>query len=50
MLKNVSCAVAGIAGLPHSQTFDKTMSDRKHLVCVRLSFFSHELAMFRFTP
>src|SRR4029450_7909403 len=40
MSGNLSRAVGGVAGLPHVQTFDNMMSDRKHLVSVLLSFFS----------
>ena len=40
MSGNLPRAVGGVAGLPHAQTFDKMMSDRKHLVSVLLSFFS----------
>ncbi len=32
--------VAGVAGIPYPQTFDKMMSDRKHLVPILLSFSS----------
>jgi type 1 fimbriae regulatory protein FimB len=32
MWKNTTSAVAGVAGFPYTQTLDKTMSDRKHLV------------------
>src|SRR5574341_1034872 len=35
-----SYTVTGVAGLPHPQTFDKMMGDRKYLVSVVLSFLS----------
>jgi hypothetical protein len=36
--------VAGLAGLPCSQTFNKMMGDRKYLASVVLSFLSHKMA------